>query len=106
MEEAFGIEQMMDHFAMSKSTLYRKVKSLTDMSISQFIRSVKLKTAAEMILSTDDKLSQVSYASGFKNYNYFKTSFREQFGCLPSEYRDKTREASNISSQNAKNGCI
>lgn len=85
----FGIEDMMDSMAMSKSTLYRKLKSLTGLSITAFIRSVKLKKAAELILTVDWKLNQVAYESGFNDYKYFKTCFQAQFGCLPSEYRAK-----------------
>lgn len=83
----FGIESLMDNLAMSKSTLYRKLKSLTGMSITGFIRSVKLKRAAELILTVDWKLNQIAYESGFNDYKYFKNCFQEQFGCLPSEYK-------------------
>ncbi|MFT6867972.1 MAG: signal transduction histidine kinase/ligand-binding sensor domain-containing protein [Cyclobacteriaceae bacterium] len=88
-DSEFGIENLMDVLAMSKSTLYRKLKSLTGLSITAFIRSVKLKKAAELILSVDWKLNQIAYESGFNDYKYFKTCFQEQFGCLPSEYRSK-----------------
>jgi len=85
----FGIENLMDSLAMSKSTLYRKLKSLTGLSITAFIRSVKLKKAAELILTVDWKLNQIAYESGFNDYKYFKNCFQEQFGCLPSEYRSR-----------------
>lgn len=78
----------MDTLAMSKSTLYRKLKSLTGLSITAFIRSVKLKNAANLILTKDWKLSQVAYDVGFNDYKYFKICFKEQLGCLPSEYRN------------------
>lgn len=85
----FKIEDLMDSLAMSQSTLYRKLKSLTGLSITAFIRSVKLKKAAELILTVDWKLNQIAYESGFNDYKYFKTCFQEQFGCLPSQYRSK-----------------
>lgn len=88
-DSEFGIESMMDSLAMSKSTLYRKLKSLTGLSITAFIRSVKLKKAAELILTVDWKLNQIAYESGFNDYKYFKVCFQEQFGCLPSEYKSK-----------------
>lgn len=83
----FGLDHMMDKLAMSQSTLYRKIKSLTGLSITAFIRSVRLKKAATLILTEDWKLSQVAYEVGFNDYKYFKSSFQEQFGCLPSEYK-------------------
>jgi signal transduction histidine kinase/ligand-binding sensor domain-containing protein/CheY-like chemotaxis protein/AraC-like DNA-binding protein len=88
--EDFGIETMVDQLFMSQSTLFRKIKSLTGMSLTGFIRSIKLKTAAQLILQTDLKLSQVAHESGFNDYKYFKKSFEAQFGCLPSEYKSKT----------------
>ncbi|MCG8698845.1 MAG: response regulator [Bacteroidales bacterium] len=88
-EPEFGVEHLIQELAMSKSTLYRKLKSLTGLSGTAFIRSVKLKKAAELMIKEDWKLSQVAFESGFNDYTYFKTCFREHFGCLPSEYRSK-----------------
>lgn len=85
--EDFGIESMVDHLNMSQSTLFRKLKSLTGLSITGFTRSVKLKKAAQIILQTDIKLSQVAFEVGFNDYKYFNKSFQQQFGCLPSEYK-------------------
>lgn len=87
--ENFGIETMVDQLFMSQSTLFRKIKSLTGLSLTGFIRSIKLKTSAQLILQTDMKLSQVAHESGFNDYKHFKKSFEAQFGCLPSEYKAK-----------------
>lgn len=90
--ENFGIETMVEELFMSQSTLFRKIKSLTGLSLTGFIRSIKLKKAAQIILQSDFKLSQVAYESGFNDYKYFKNSFEQQFGCLPSEYKTKILE--------------
>ncbi len=90
--EAFGIEIMVEHLNMSQSTLYRKIKSLTGLSLTGFIRSVKLKRAAQLILQQELKISQVSFEVGFNDYKHFRKSFQQQFGCLPSEYRAKVTE--------------
>lgn len=74
-------------FAMSKSTLYRKIKAETDLSTSSFIRSIKLKKAAEMILSSEEKLSHIAKNVGFNDCKYFRESFKKQFNTLPSSYR-------------------
>ena len=93
----FGIDTMVDELFMSQSTLYRKIKSLTGLSLTGFIRSIRLKKGAQLILSTDLKLSHVAYEVGFNDYKYFKKTFKEQFNCLPSEYRSqmssKTQQA-------------
>ncbi|WP_373495365.1 two-component regulator propeller domain-containing protein [Aquiflexum sp.] len=90
--ENFGIETMVEELFMSQSTLFRKIKSLTGLSLTGFIRSIKLKQAAQIILQSDIKLSQVAFESGFNDYKYFKNSFEQQFGCLPSEYKTKILE--------------
>jgi len=84
---SFGIETMVDELHMSQSTLYRKIKSLTGLSLTAFIRSVRLKKAAYLILSSDLNLNQIAYEVGFNDYKYFKTSFKKQFECLPSKYK-------------------
>ncbi len=88
----FGIEVLVDKLHMSQSSLYRKIKSLTGLSLTAFIRSVRLKAAGEMILNTDAKLSYVAYEVGFNDYNYFKKSFKQHFNCLPSEYKNQKKK--------------
>lgn len=91
-DESFGIETMVDQLFMSQSTLFRKIKSLTGLSITGFVRSVRLKQAAQIILQSNLKLSQVASEVGFNDYKHFKKSFQQQFGCLPSEYKAKILE--------------
>jgi AraC-like DNA-binding protein len=87
--ENLGIEMMVDHLFMSQSTLFRKIKSLTGLSITGFIRALRIKKAAQLILQSNMKMSDVAFEVGFNDYKYFKKSFQHQFGCLPSEYREK-----------------
>jgi signal transduction histidine kinase/ligand-binding sensor domain-containing protein/AraC-like DNA-binding protein len=84
----FGIETMVEELYMSQSTLYRKIKSLTGLSLTAFIRSIRLKKSAQLILSTDLNLNEIAYEVGFNDYKYFKTSFKKQFDCVPSRYKD------------------
>jgi len=87
-EEEFTIDTLADDLCMSQSTLYRKIKSLTGMSIVGFIRSIRLKKSTEILLTEDIKLSAVAYAVGFNDYKYFKKSFTQQYGVSPKEYRE------------------
>jgi AraC-like DNA-binding protein len=80
---------MASELCMSHPTLYRKIKSLTGMSIAGFIRSVRLKKASEILVTQDLNLSSVGYEVGFNDYKYFKKSFKSQFGMSPGVYRDK-----------------
>lgn len=93
-DELFSIESLADEFCMSQSTLYRKIKSLTGLSIAGFIRSIRLKKATEILITEDIKLSAVAYSVGFNDYKYFKKSFTQQYGVSPKEYRENAlREA-------------
>lgn len=85
---SFSIENMVDELNMSQSTLYRKIKSLTGLSLTSFIRSIRLKKAANLILINDLNLSQIAYEVGFNDYKYFKVSFEKQYNCLPSKYKE------------------
>jgi len=85
--DTFGVDNLMSQLYMSQSTLYRKLKSLTGLSITGFIRSIRLKKAAQLILNDDIKLSQVAFEVGFNDYKHFRVSFQQQFGCLPSDYK-------------------
>lgn len=85
----FGIETMVDELHMSQSTLYRKIKSLTGLSLTAFIRSIRLKKSAQLILSTDLNLNEIAFEVGFNDYKYFKTSFKKQFDCVPSLYKEQ-----------------
>jgi signal transduction histidine kinase/DNA-binding response OmpR family regulator/ligand-binding sensor domain-containing protein len=88
---AFGIESMVEALHMSQSTLYRKIKSLTGLSLTAFIRSIRLKKSAELILTTDLHLNEIAYEVGFNDYKYFKNSFKKQFDCIPSRYKEKVK---------------
>lgn len=85
--EEFSIDKLMEELYMSRSTLYRKIKSLTGLSITAFIRSVRLKKAAQLILTENMKLSQVAFEVGINDYKHFRLSFQQQFDCLPSDYK-------------------
>lgn len=86
----FGTDDLKKELFMSQSKLYRKLKSLTGFSPTAFLRSVRLKKAAELILTENYKLKYVAYEVGFNDYKYFMESFQNQFNCLPSEYKNKT----------------
>lgn len=89
----FGIDSMVDELNMSQSTLFRKIKSLTGLSLTAFIRSIRLKKAAQLIVASNDlNLNEIAYEVGFNDYKYFKDSFKKQFNCLPSKYREKAKK--------------
>lgn len=79
-------ESLGHELGMSHSTLYRKIKALTGQSINGFIRSIRLKRAAQLLESGEYSVAEAAFETGFSEVKYFRTYFKEQFGCLPSEY--------------------
>ncbi len=75
--------------SMSSSTLYRKIKSLTGIDTTVFIRSIRLKMAAQMIQNKEDNISGCAYQVGFNDIKYFRKCFKKQFGINPSQLVEK-----------------
>lgn len=76
---------LQSELAMSQSTLYRKVKSLTGISCNVLIRRRRLAAAYRLIKSGEANVSEAAYRCGFGNLPYFRQQFRELYGSLPSE---------------------
>lgn len=74
---------------MSESQLYRKLKAITNKSSAIFIRSVRLEKAKELLQNTTLSVSEVAYATGFNNPNWFGKAFKEEFGVNPSEIKSE-----------------
>ena len=82
----FTVEQLCENMSMSRRSLYRKLKSLTDMNPSSFIRTYRLKKASQLISSKKVSVSEAAFQTGFENLSYFSKCFKEEFNKLPSEY--------------------
>ena len=99
----FGLEQLLAEIGMSKSTLYRQLKTETDMTPSDFIRNIRLKRACEMLLSQKMTVAEVAYATGFSNPKYFTRCFKDMFGKTPTEYiRSQQKSNGELDGQGAK----
>ena len=83
--EQFGVSELAREAGMSRSNLLRKIKSLTNVSVSVFIRQVRLKKAMEMLKDESLNVSEVSYRVGFSSTSYFIKCFREEYGYPPGE---------------------
>jgi ligand-binding sensor domain-containing protein/signal transduction histidine kinase/DNA-binding response OmpR family regulator len=81
----FGVELLSEKIAMSQSVLYKKVKALTDMSVNDFAKTIRLKKAAQL-LQQKFTVFDVSVMTGFNDRKYFSKEFKKQFGKTPSEY--------------------
>lgn len=82
----FNADSLMEEMNSSRSTLYRKIKSLTGLSPSSFIREIRLKHACLMLENGNESIAQIAYAVGFNDPKYFSTCFKEKFEISPREY--------------------
>lgn len=85
-DETFGVEVLQQEIGMSRMQLHRKLKALTDQSASDFIRTIRLQRAADLLRQPGTPVAEAAYASGFSHLSYFSKCFKEQFGVLPSEF--------------------
>ena len=84
--ETFAVEDLQNEIGMSRMQLHRKLKALTNQSTSDFIRSIKLKRAAQILRQPGIQIAEAAYLSGFNHTSYFSKCFKEKFGVLPSAY--------------------
>jgi len=81
-----SVDEISRALGIGRSNLYKKIKSLTDQSLGDFIRSYRLKKAAKILLSEDVTISEVIYRVGMNSHSYFTKSFKTQFNLTPSEF--------------------
>ncbi len=82
----YTIDSLAADVVMSRMSLYRKMKSLTGQTPADFIRTVRLKTAARLLKDGNCNVSEACYRTGFASPQNFSKHFKEMFGVLPSQY--------------------
>lgn len=87
----FDQSQFVEEMGTSKSTLYKKLKSLTGLNTSAFIRNIRLKAACRIMEDKKSglRISELAYAVGFNDPKYFSVCFKKEFGILPTEYQER-----------------
>lgn len=79
--------RFVEDMGTSKSTLFRKLKSLTGLSYSSFVRNIRIKAACQIMEEKRHiRISELAYAIGFNDPKYFSACFKKEFGIHPSEY--------------------
>lgn len=94
MEEMGNMDTSVDSLAarmgLERSQFYRKIKALTNYSPVELIRTLRLKEARRLLLTTEKTISEIAYGVGFSSPAYFTKCFREAFGETPTDLRSKT----------------
>ena len=93
-EPEFGVDELCEEIGVSRPALYRKIKSLTGLSAIRFLRSIRLKRAAQLLASDENmSVSSVMYATGFSNMSYFSRIFFDEFHVLPKDWYGRSHAA-------------
>ncbi len=85
----FDIERFASEIGASRMQLYRKLEALTNMTVKEFIRDIRIKRAAQLLEQNKLTVSEIVYQVGFRDLAYFRKCFRDQYGTSPSEYAAK-----------------
>jgi DNA-binding response OmpR family regulator len=89
----FEVKDFAYEIGMSRAQLYKKINAVAGQSVKEFIRIIRLKKAAELLVNSDMNISEIAYHVGFASQSYFTTSFTEYFGINPSKYAEKQVKA-------------
>ncbi|RFS21333.1 hybrid sensor histidine kinase/response regulator [Chitinophaga silvatica] len=81
-----SVAELSKHLCISRVSLYKKMLQLTGKTPVDFIRSIRLKKAAQMLEKSQLSIAEISYIVGFNTPHYFTKSFKAEFGVLPSVY--------------------
>lgn len=87
-DESFSPDQLAEMADLTPTQLYRKTKALTDLTPKQFIRTVRLSKARELLENSDLPVADIAYQVGFTDPNYFSRIFQKEFDCTPSSVRN------------------
>lgn len=90
-DEDFTLKILLSEMGMSHSNLFRKVKSISGLSVNVFIRFIRLRKAAELFVTSDYNVNETAFMVGIKDTKYFREQFNKLFKMNPSEYIKKYR---------------
>lgn len=86
-DDSFTVEKFSESMTMSRMQLHRKLKALTGLTTSEFLRTERLKVAAVLLKDPSLNINEIGYQVGFSSPSYFTKCFKEVYGMLPSEYQ-------------------
>jgi AraC-like DNA-binding protein len=91
----FTIQKFCKSMGMSRSSLYQKVKHISGQSLNAFIRSIRLRRAAVLMIRENMNVNQAAFQVGIGDVRYFREQFVKLFGVMPSDYIKKYRQTFN-----------
>ena len=91
LNEPFTIQSLSEMAQVSQTSFRRLFKAHTGKSPSDYIRELRMTSAARMLLTSDREIAEIGYQVGFSDANYFSRTFRQVFGVSPHQYRRISR---------------
>jgi len=88
---SFSIEELGTTVGLNRTTFCNKIKSLTGFTPVEFIRDIRIKRAAQLIISSQLLIKEIAFMTGFLDMRYFSKSFKNKYGVTPMEYRKQSR---------------
>ena len=88
----FNVNKFAAEIGIGRTLFYAKIKSITGQTANEFIQTIRLKTAARMLLKTNDTIAEIAYSVGFNTPNYFSKCFKDTYGMHPSQYREENKK--------------
>jgi AraC-like DNA-binding protein len=85
-DEGYTVEKLSSDMCMSRMTFYRKIQSLTGQSPTEFMRTIRLRRAADLLCEGRMTVTEITYATGFSSISYFSRCFRTMFGVPPTQF--------------------
>lgn len=89
----YSNDDLSKDLGMSRSSMYPKFQSITGQTPNHFIRSIRLKRAAQLLLSSQFTVSEISWMVGINDIKYFNKYFKEDFGKTPTQYKADNKES-------------
>ncbi|NWJ52235.1 MAG: substrate-binding domain-containing protein [Bacteroidetes bacterium] len=86
----YGVEELSNDVGLSRVHVYRKIKHLTGLSVSEFIRNTKLNKAAVLLRESGKSIAEIAYETGFSSPSYFSKSFKDYYKISPSEFNQNS----------------
>ena len=82
----FEVNDFAHEIGMSRTQLYRKIQPISGQSVKEFIKIIRLKKAAELLITKDKNITEIAYTVGFNFLSYFIMSFTEYFRKNPTKH--------------------
>lgn len=87
-DSSFSVEELAGKLSISRVQLYRKVKAVLGIGVSDYINNFRLEKAKELLITSTMNISEIAYSCGFASPNYFSTAFKTKYEMTPKDFRN------------------